>query len=148
LSQVSLRLKVVLLTTFAGDDGSLLRYTTDHGAAGVVIEGIGAGNVNAEVFEIAEYVLKKGIAVVMATRVYHGGVFPIYGDQGGGATMERVEVILGGDPTVPKACILLMMALPQVKGDHGRLKMIHSASLPTSRTQPFRSRIEISSSSL
>jgi L-asparaginase len=113
--------RVVLLTTFAGDDGGFLRYAVDRGAAGIVIEGVGAGNVNAEVFKAVEYALKKGVAVVVATRVYHGGVFPIYGDQGGGETLQKAGVILGGDLTAPKARILLMIALPQVKGDYARL---------------------------
>lgn len=114
--------KVVLLTTFAGDDGSLIRYAVTQGTEGIVIEGVGAGNVNAEVYKAVEYALSKGIAVVVTTRVYHGGVFPIYGDQGGGKTLEKAGVILGGDLTGPKARILLMIAMPQVKGDHARLK--------------------------
>lgn len=114
--------KVFLLTTFAGDDGSLLRYAVDQGAAGVVVEGVGAGNVNADVYRAVEYALKKEIAVVITTRVYHGGVFPIYGDQGGGETLEKAGAILGGDLTGPKARILLMMTLPQVKGNLARLR--------------------------
>jgi L-asparaginase len=114
--------RVVLLTTFAGDDGSFLRYAVDRGAAGIVIEGVGAGNVNAEVFKAVEYALKKGVAVVVTTRVYHGGVFPIYGDQGGGDTLQKAGVILGGDLTGPKARILLMIALPLVKGDYTGLR--------------------------
>ncbi len=47
-------------------------------------------------FEVAEFALKKGVAVVLATRVDHGGVFPVYVDQGVGAIMERAGVILGG----------------------------------------------------
>ncbi len=113
---------VVLLTTFAGDDGSLLRYAVDQGAEGIVIEGVGAGNVNADVYRAVEHALKKGIAVVLTTRVYHGGVFPIYGDQGGGEILEKAGVILGGDLTGPKARILLMMTLPQAKGDLARLR--------------------------
>ena len=114
--------RVVLLTTFAGDDGSILRYAVDRGADGVVIEGVGAGNVNADVYGAVEHALKKGIAVVITTRVYHGGVFPIYGDQGGGETLEKAGVILGGDLTGPKARILLMITLPYAKGEHARLR--------------------------
>jgi L-asparaginase len=93
--------KVVLLKTFVGDNGSLLRYAVEQGAEGVVIEGVGAGNVNADVYGAVEHALKKGIAVVVTTRVYHAGVFPIYGDQGGGETLEKAGVILGGDLTGP-----------------------------------------------
>jgi len=114
--------KVTLLETFAGDDGSLIRYAADQGAKGIVIEGVGAGNVDAKVYKAVEYALSKGIAVVITTRVYHGGVFPIYGDQGGGETLEKAGVILGGDLTGPKARLLLMLALPEVKRDREKLK--------------------------
>ncbi len=107
--------KVTLLETFAGDDGSFVRYAVDQGAKGIVIESVGAGNVNQEVYKAVEYALKKKVAVVITTRVYHGGVFPIYADQGGGKTLQKAGVILGGDLTGPKARILLMLALPQVK---------------------------------
>ncbi|MCP4627492.1 MAG: hypothetical protein GY850_28860, partial [bacterium] len=88
--------KVVLLTTYAGDDGSFVRYAVDQGAEGVVIEGLGAGNVNADVYIAVEHALKKGIAVVLSTRVYHGGVFPIYGDQGGGGEPGKIRGYPGG----------------------------------------------------
>jgi L-asparaginase len=113
---------VVLLETFAGDDGSLLRYAVDSGAEGVVIEGVGAGNVNRDVFKAVEYALAKNIPVVITTRVYHGGVFPIYADQGGGATLRKAGAILGGDLTGPKARLLLMLALPHTGGDIQKLK--------------------------
>jgi L-asparaginase len=114
--------KIVLLQTYAGDDGSFLRYAVDQGAEGIVIEGVGAGNVNAEVYKAVQYAIKKDVAVVITTRVYYGGVFPIYGDQGGGVTLEKAGVILGGNLTGPKARILLMLALPRVNGDHAKLK--------------------------
>ena len=60
--------------------------------------------------------------MVVTTRVYHGGVSPIYGDQGGGETLEKAGVILGGDLKGPKARILLMITLPQANGDHANLR--------------------------
>jgi len=114
--------KVVLISTYSGADGSLVRFTADSGAKGMVIEGFGAGNVNEATYKAIEYAINKGIAVVLTSRVYYGGVFPIYGAQGGGATLEKAGVILAGDLTGPKARILLMLALPQVKGDHSKLK--------------------------
>ena len=87
-----------------------------------MIEGVGAGNVNADVFKAVEYALGKEIAVVITTPVYHSGVWPMYGDLGGGATLEKAGVILGGDLTGPKARLLLMLALAQDKGDQAGLK--------------------------
>jgi L-asparaginase len=105
--------KVAFISTFAGDDGSLLRYAVDTGAKGLVVEGVGAGNVNAQVFQAIKYALDKKVPVVITSRVAHGAVAPIYGDQGGGLTMQKAGCILGGDLRGPKARLLLMLALPQ-----------------------------------
>jgi L-asparaginase len=113
--------KVALLTTFAGDDGAFVRSAVDQGAQGIVIEGVGAGNVNSQVYTAVQYALEKGVAMVITTRVYHSGVWPMYGDQGGGETLEKAGVILGGDLTGPKARLLLMLALAQEKGDSAGL---------------------------
>lgn len=114
--------KVVLLETFAGDDGALARFAVDQGAKGIVIEGVGAGNVNAQVYEALKYAIEKGVAVVVTTRVYHSGVWPMYGDKGGGETLENSGAVLGGDLTGPKARLLLMLALAQKDINPAELK--------------------------
>ena len=103
--------KVVLLKTFAGDDGSFVKYAVDNGAKGIVIEGVGAGNVNQEVFKAIKYALSKKVIVAIATRVFNGAVYPIYGGDGGGRTLQHAGAILVGDLTGPKARILLMLAI-------------------------------------
>jgi L-asparaginase len=114
--------QVALITTYAGDEGAFVRFAADSGVKGIVVEGVGAGNVNAKVFEAIKYAMGKGVAVVVTTQVYHGGVWPMYGDEGGGATMEKAGVILGGDQTGPKARLLLMLALAKEKGNIEALK--------------------------
>ena len=114
--------EVVLLTTYAGDEGRLVRYAADSGAEGIVIEGVGAGNVNASTYEAIKYAIEKGVAVVVTSRVEKGGVYPLYGDAGGGATLSEAGAILAGDLKGPKARILLMLALPLVKKDHSKLQ--------------------------
>lgn len=104
---------VDLIETFAGDDGSYIRYAVDRSVEGIVVEGVGAGNVNEHVNAAIKYALSKNIPVVLTTRVYYGGVFPIYADIGGGATLKKEGVILAGDLSGPKARLLLMLALPQ-----------------------------------
>lgn len=116
--------KVALLETFAGDDGAFVRYAADHGAKGIVMEGVGAGNVNAQVNEAIKYAIAQKVEIVITTSVYHSGVWPMYGDQGGGATLEKEGVILGGDLTGPKARLLLMLALGQAKHDREGLKKL------------------------
>ena len=117
--------KVVFLSTFAGDDGSLARYAVDSGAKGLVVEAVGAGNVNPQVYKAIKYALAKGVSVVITTRVYRGAVEPIYGDLGGGLTLQKDGCILGGSLRGPKARLLLMLALPQVKSATELRKFFH-----------------------
>ncbi len=114
--------EVVLVTTYAGDTGALIRHVADAGADGMVIEALGAGNVNEPTFTAIKYALAKGIPVVISTRVHNGAVYPMYGDQGGGKTLEEAGAILAGDLKGPKARILLMLALPFVKNDRQKLQ--------------------------
>lgn len=102
---------VVLLKTFAGDDGSFIRHAITDGAQGIVVEAVGAGNVNEEVFGAIKEALNKNIPVVITTRVFSGAVYPMYGGDGGGLELQRSGAILAGDLNGTKARILLMIAL-------------------------------------
>ncbi|MCB2226847.1 MAG: asparaginase [Desulfarculaceae bacterium] len=103
--------KVTFVADYAGSDGSLIRYAVDHGAKGLVVEGVGSGNVNAEVYGAIKYALSKGVEVVITTRPVHGGAWPIYGDQGGGYTLKKAGCILSRDLDSFKSRLLLMLAL-------------------------------------
>ena len=48
---------VVYLATYSGDDGALVRYAVDSGAQGLVIDAVGAGNVNAATNDAVKYAL-------------------------------------------------------------------------------------------
>lgn len=113
---------VVLISEYAGSDGRFVRHAVDSGAAGIVVEGVGAGNVNAPTNDAIRYALNKKIPVVITSRVEHGAVMPIYGDEGGGAMLEKEGAILAGDLPGPKARILLMLALPRAGADGSGLK--------------------------
>lgn len=106
--------RVALLSTFAGDDGSFVRAAADQGFEGIVIEALGAGNVNADVAAALRYAMGKGACAVITSRVPQGPVFPAYGDTGGGEDLQKAGALLGGDIPGPKARLLLMLALPQV----------------------------------
>lgn len=113
--------RVDVLYDYAGADGSLLRYAVDQGAQGIVVEAVGAGNVNSAMSDAILYALGKNVAVVITTNVIEGGVFPMYGDQGGGAMLKKAGAIVSGDLPAGKARLLLMLALPVVKSDHQKL---------------------------
>ncbi|MCF8032488.1 MAG: asparaginase [Desulfarculaceae bacterium] len=103
--------KVTFVADYSGSDGSLIRCAVDQGAKGLVVEGVGSGNVNAEVFGAIKYALKKGVEVVITTRPIYGGAWPIYGDQGGGLTLKKAGCILSRDLNSFKSRLLLMLAL-------------------------------------
>lgn len=114
--------KVAYLSTYSGADGSLVRYAVDRDAKGLVIDGVGAGNVNEATFKAIKYALSKDVAVVISTSVYHGFVEPIYGDQGGGKILADSGCLLAGNLKGHKARILLMLALAHYGNDLERLK--------------------------
>jgi len=113
--------KVDVVSDYAGSDGSLVRYAVDSGADGLIVEAVGAGNVNANMFKAIEYAMSKGVPVVITTRVYYGRVLPVYGDMGGGEMMKKAGIILGGDLPSYKARLLLMLAIPEARGDIEKL---------------------------
>lgn len=103
--------EVAIVPAYSGADGKLLRHAVDAGCKGIVVEAMGAGNVNPPVYEAIKYAMGKGVAVVISTDVYYGRVLPLYGGQGGGATLEKDGAILAGDLPPRKARILLILAL-------------------------------------
>lgn len=113
--------KVDVIYDYPGSDGSLLRYAVDQGAEGIVVDGFGSGNVNEAMYNAILYAISKKAAVVVTTRVPKGGVYPFYGDIGGGSTLFKAGAIVAGDLPAGKARILLMMTLPIVKSDHSKL---------------------------
>jgi len=118
--------KVPFFTTYAGDDGEFIRYSVDRGARGLVIEGVGAGNVNKDVFHAIKYALSKKVPVVVASRVCHGGAYALYGDEGGGSSLINTGAYLAGDLDSYKTRLLLMIALAQPDMTPKKLKALFS----------------------
>ena len=116
--------EVSLFYTFSGDDGRYIRCAVDQGVSGIVVAGVGAGNVNADVYHEIEYSLSKNIPVVFASRVRHGEPQAIYGDPGGGSSLLQAGAIPSGDLSPFKARLLLMIALGQPDMGSDELKLL------------------------
>jgi L-asparaginase len=114
--------QVVFFSTYAGDRGDFIRYAVDKGVKGLVIDALGAGNVNEQTCDAILYALSKKVPVVISTRVYYGSVEPAYGDKGGGDMLEKKGAILAGDLMGTKARLLLMLALAEVGNNPEKLK--------------------------
>lgn len=102
---------VEIVPMYGGADGYLVKAAVDHGAKGIVIQGLGWGNVNLPMFAAVKEVLAKGVPVVITSRVPNGRVLPNYGWDGGGKTLVDAGAVMGDDLSPQKARILLMLLL-------------------------------------
>ncbi|OGR40454.1 MAG: hypothetical protein A2051_07670 [Desulfovibrionales bacterium GWA2_65_9] len=116
--------KVAFLATFAGDDGNQVRRAVADGAKGLVIAGLGAGNVNAGTFAAVQEALGRGVVVVIAPSVQHGAVAPLYGGPGGGKTLADHGCLFSGDLNGHKARLLLQLGLARFGPDAKALKAL------------------------
>ena len=102
--------RVDIIAAYPGAPADLIQRSLDSGAEGIVIEGMGAGNIGDELAQAAQAAAKK-VPVVLTTRVDHGPVEGIYGGADGGATLADAGVISSGTLRAPQARILLAAAI-------------------------------------
>src|SRR5262249_48695233 len=99
--------QVDVIKMFAGADGRFINYAIDDGARGLVIEGLGRGNVTVAALPAIEKAIKKGIPVVITSRCPRGRVLDTYAYEGAGKQLTRMGAILGGMLPAHKARIKL-----------------------------------------
>lgn len=102
--------RVDIVPSYPGADTVALDAVIRAGAAGIVLEGMGAGNVGRPLADAVAALVADGIPVILSTRVARGEVAAIYGG-GGGADLLAAGVILGGRFRAPQLRILLAVAL-------------------------------------
>ena len=107
--------RVVLLSSYVGASGDLIRAAHQLGAEGIVIAAAGAGATTPAQAEALEEVAAEGVVVVIATRT-GGGRVPARGRRLGtarapGESRNRRQHVSGEDLSPVKARVLLMLAL-------------------------------------
>ncbi len=82
---------------------------------GVVIEGVGRGQVPPELVEPIENAVSAGKPIIMTTSSEEGKVYPTYDYKGSAHQLEQMGVILGSDYDSKKARIkaIVMLAANQ-----------------------------------
>lgn len=103
--------KVALIKTGLDMGDDLIKFAADAGYKGIVIEGMGRGNIPPQAFEGIKYAREKGIQVVLVSRCLTGRVYDSYGYLGSGRDLKNIGCIFGGDLPGQKARIKLMLAL-------------------------------------
>ncbi len=106
---------VAFIEMVAGDRGDLIQFALQHQIQGLVIAGLGRGNIPALAAEKVCTAMAQNIPVVLTSRCWKGRVLGIYGGSGGGKKMRESGVIFGGDLSGPKARIKLMLALGKTR---------------------------------
>lgn len=103
--------RVDIIPAHAGSDATFVDAALAAGARGLVIEGMGAGNVGNQMAAGIIRALEADVPVVMCTRVPRGDVHGSYGGAGGGASLAARGVIGAGCVHAPQARIILAAAI-------------------------------------
>ncbi len=103
--------RVDVIKMFAGADGRFVNFAIDDGGRGLVIEGLGRGNVPVAALPAIERAINAGIPVVIASRCPRGRVLDTYAYEGAGRQLRKMGAILGGMLPGQKARIKLMLEL-------------------------------------
>ncbi len=113
----SLEEDVYLLKTAAGMDSFLFECLVQKKTKGIVVEGLGCGNVPPAVKKGIELARQHNIPVVLTTRVSAGRVAPVYSYEGSAGSLLPSGIILAGELSGQKARIKLMLALKAANND-------------------------------
>ncbi|MFW6016277.1 MAG: asparaginase [bacterium] len=103
--------KVALVKAASGMGSNFIKYCIKENYKGIVIEGMGRGNVPPFMVEGIKEAIEKGIPVVIVSRCPRGRVLDSYGYEGGGRQLREMGVILGENLSGQKARIKLMLIL-------------------------------------
>ncbi|MDU3724199.1 asparaginase [Clostridium celatum] len=102
---------VALIKCVADMDSTLMDFVIEKGFGGIVIEGLGRGNVPPKMVEGIKRAIEKEVPVVIVSRCFEGRVHESYGYEGGGKMLKDLGVIFGDTLAGQKARIKLVLAI-------------------------------------
>lgn len=102
---------IPIIKSYAGMDDCLIRAAIAEGCRGIVIEGLGSGNVQPAIMSGIRQALEGRIPVLITTRCLNGATFGVYDYEGGGADLEACGAIFSHGLSSPKARIRLAVLL-------------------------------------
>jgi L-asparaginase len=105
--------RVEIVNQYAGADGRIISLLLEQGKLdGLVVEGFGLGHITSGTLEALKEVRRRGIPVVLSTRVYTGRVVPLYARD---VETQQIGCILADNLSAQKARVLLMLALTRTR---------------------------------
>lgn len=117
--------KVGLIKAAAGMDDLLINTYIDNGFKGIVIEGLGQGNLPKEMLPGIKRAISIKIPIVLVSRCFNGIVDAIYGYEGGGKQLKDLGVIFSNGLNGQKARIKLMITLNLLKENPTELQQYY-----------------------
>jgi L-asparaginase len=103
--------QVEIVKAYTGSSSLILNLLIEHGVNGIIIEGLGRGNVPPQMVHGITKAIEKNIPVVLTSRCPKGRVLDSYGYEGGGAHLSQLGVIFTQNLNSQKARIQLMLSL-------------------------------------
>lgn len=103
--------EVEIVKCSLGSSGHFIKYATDIGIKGLVIEAAGRGHSPPAIMESVRYAISKGVKVVLTTSSEQGDVKIIYDFPGSAYDMENSGAVLGKDYSSKKARIKLAVLI-------------------------------------
>ncbi|MGX7108490.1 asparaginase [Facklamia miroungae] len=89
----SISKKVALIKTYASMGPELFQAVLDNNFDGLVIEGLGAGNIPPETLQPIQELLDRKIPIVMVSRAFNGVTEDVYDYVGGGKQLKQMGII-------------------------------------------------------
>ncbi|MEH7415182.1 asparaginase [Neobacillus drentensis] len=102
---------VEIIKCYIGADGKFIKAAREAGVAGIILEGVGRGQVAPKMMEEIERSIKAGIKLVITTSAEEGAVYTTYDYEGSAYDLFKKGVILGSDNDSKKARMKLAVAL-------------------------------------
>lgn len=103
--------RVDIIKCYTGIDGLFVDASVQSGAKGIVLEGVGRGQVTPFMMDSIRAAIQKGVKIIVTTSAEEGKVFPSYGYKGSANDLKEVGVLLGEDYDSKKARIKLAVLL-------------------------------------
>lgn len=120
--------KVGLIKACVDMDSDLINYMISNNYDGIVIEGMGRGNLPPKMVPGIKSAISKNIPVVLVSRCHTGRVLDTYGYEGAGRTLTDAGVILGFNLPGQKARVKLIVSLCHTS-DMNEIKSIFEEGL-------------------
>ena len=102
---------VFLIKAYAGMTGELFDALAEQPTQGLVIEGLGAGNLPPQTIPAVQRLLDQNVPIVLVSRCYNGVAQDIYDYEGGGIELTKMGLILCQGLNGQKARIKLLVGL-------------------------------------